>query len=452
MMAPDEKPNRLERMKQEVRRLRAMSQADRVALIAFAGRSYILTPLTADDGALELFLDNLDPSVVGQAGSAISTAVRQGTELLLASDGSADRALVLMSDGESFDAVADVDAAAREAGAKGVSVVTVGFGTTRGSTIPLRDGSVTSPKTDDEGNVVITKYSPTLLDKAARAANGTFIPAEASDKASRVRGALRSLRTARRQVDTREDHVPRFLWLLVPALLLLAYDSWRLVRPRAIHGTLRTPQDSSAVAVLLLAIVPSVFGGCAQGPDPAALFKQGKVADAVAAYRARVAGGDTSARTLYNLGSAVLGADSLKEATTLLEAVRRNSDGEVRARARFNAGLAALRMGRTPQNPDADVQLAAARDAYRAFLRERPGHADAKWNYELALRQPPPQSGGGGGGGNSRNSDQQSQPQSPGGLDQRQAEALLNSAAREEKDVQGRKQRVGRTPPGGKDW
>jgi Ca-activated chloride channel family protein len=452
MMAPDEKPNRLERMKQEVRRLRAMSQADRVALIAFAGRSYILTPLTADDGALELFLDNLDPSVVGQAGSAISTAVRQGTELLLASDGSADRALVLMSDGESFDAVADVDAAAREAGAKGVSVVTVGFGTTRGSTIPLRDGSVTSPKTDDEGNVVITKYSPTLLDKAARAANGTFIPAEASDKASRVRGALRSLRTARRQVDTREDHVPRFLWLLVPALLLLAYDSWRLVRPRAIHGTLRTPQDSSAVAVLLLAIVPSVFGGCAQGPDPAALFKQGKVADAVAAYRALVAGGDTSARTLYNLGSAVLGADSLKEATTLLEAVRRNSDGEVRARARFNAGLAALRMGRTPQNPDADVQLAAARDAYRAFLRERPGHADAKWNYELALRQPPPQSGGGGGGGNSRNSDQQSQPQSPGGLDQRQAEALLNSAAREEKDVQGRKQRVGRTPPGGKDW
>ena len=452
MMAPDDPPNRLERMKQEVRRLRAMSQADRVALIAFAGRSYILTPLTADDGALELFLDNLDPSVVGQAGSAISTAVRQGTELLLASDGSADRALVLMSDGESFDAAADVEAAAREAGAKGVSVVTVGFGTTRGSTIPVRDGSVTSPKTDDEGNVVITRYSPTLLSQAARAANGTFIPAEASDKASRVRGALRSLRTARRQVDTREDHVPRFLWLLVPALLLLAYDSWRLVRPRTTHGTLRTPQDSSAVAVLLLAVIPSVFVGCAQGPDPAALFKQGKVADAVAAYRALVAGGDTSARTLYNLGSAVLGADSLKESTTLLEAVRRNSDGEVRARARFNAGLAALRMGRTPQNPDADVQLAAARDAYRAFLRERPGHADAKWNYELSLRQPPPQSGGGGGGGNSRNSDQQSQPQSPGGLDQRQAEALLNSAAREEKDVQGRKQRVGRTPPGGKDW
>ena len=89
MMAPDERPSRLERVKQEVRRLRAMSQADRVALIAFAGRSYILTPLTGDDGAIELFLDNLDPSVVGQAGSSLARALRQGTELLLASDGSA---------------------------------------------------------------------------------------------------------------------------------------------------------------------------------------------------------------------------------------------------------------------------------------------------------------------------------------------------------------------------
>lgn len=447
MMAPDEKPNRLERMKQEVRRLRAMSQADRVALIAFAGRSYILTPLTSDDGALELFLENLDPSVVGQAGSSIAKAMRQGTELLLASDGSADRALVVMTDGESFDPVEDVETAAREAGAKGVSVVTVGFGTAQGTTIPVRDGSSVTVKTDEEGNVVVTRYSPELLEKAATAASGTFIPADASDKATRIRGALRALRTARRSVDTREDHVPRFLWLLVPALLLLVYDSWRLVAPAA---TVATP----AMLSWLLVLVPTVFLGCAAGPDPAALFKEGRVADAIAAYRAMVAQGDTSARTVYNLGTAILGADSLQEAQAMLEAVRKNSEGDVRARARFNAGLAALKQGRMADSPDADQQLASARDAYRAYLMERPGYADAKWNYELALRKQPPQSGGGGGGGgggNNRNDDPP-QPQSQGGLDQRQADALLNSAAREEKDVQGRKQRQGRVPPGGKDW
>ena len=47
----------------------------------------------------------------------------------------------------------------------------------------------------------------------------------------------------------------------------------------------------------------------------------------------------------------------------------------------------------------------------------------------------------------------QQQPQA-GGIDPRQAERLLNSAAREERDVQGRKQRQSRSerPPLGKDW
>lgn len=454
MMAPDERPSRLERVKQEVRRLRAMSQADRVALIAFAGRSYILTPLTSDDGAIELFLDNLDPSVVGQAGSSIARAIRQGTELLLASDGSADRALVLMTDGEAFEPAEDVHAAATEAGAKGVSLVTVGFGTTQGSTIPVQDGSVTREKRDDEGKVVITRYSPELLEAAAKAAGGTFIPAEASDKATRVRGALRSLRTAKRKVDSREDHVPRYLWLLLPALALLAYDTWLLSRRR----TSTQPSVEAmppAALVLLLVALPVALVSCKQPPDPAALFAEGNVAAAIAGYRAQIANGDTTVRTRYNLGTALIGADSLTAAAELLEMVRRDSDGETRLRARFNAGYASLVMGRTPQNPDADAALAAAREAYRVFLTDRSFDADAKWNYELTLRKtPPPQGGGGGGGGggDSQKDKQDKQPQNQGGLDQKQAEALLNSAAREERDVQGRKQRQGRTPPGGKDW
>ena len=82
MMATDEKPNRLERVKQEIRRLRAISPGDRVGLLAFAGRSYVLTPITVDGGALDLFLDNLDPSVVGQAGTSLASTITQGTSLL----------------------------------------------------------------------------------------------------------------------------------------------------------------------------------------------------------------------------------------------------------------------------------------------------------------------------------------------------------------------------------
>ena len=45
-------------------------------------------------------------------------------------------------------------------------------------------------------------------------------------------------------------------------------------------------------------------------------------------------------------------------------------------------------------------------------------------------------------------------PQPQGGLGQQQAEQLLGSAAREERDVQSKKQKQNRVepPPGGKDW
>ena len=182
-------------------------------------------------------------------------------------------------------------------------------------------------------------------------------------------------------------------------------------------------------------------------------FAEGDIAGAIAAYRAMVTRGDTSAATRYNLGSALLGADTLPESRELLEAVRRSADGEVRMRARFNAGLGSLRVGRAPNEPDAEQALAAARAAYRAYLGDRADDLDAKWNYELALRHSPPSGGGGGGGGgNNAPQPQEQRPQPQGGIDQRQAEALLNSAAREERDVQGRKQKQGRVPPRGKDW
>src|SRR4051812_43721267 len=198
MLAPDERPNRLERMKQEVRRLRELSGGDRVALIAFAGRSYILSPLTIDAGALDLFLDNLNPTVVGQAGSSLAKAMRQGTDLLLLTRTGADRALVLMSDGEAFEAVEDVVAEARRAAQQGISVVTVGFGTQAGSTIPVREGNATIAKRDENGAIVISHYQPEFLRAAAQAANGTFIDAAQSDKATRVRAALASLRRQQR--------------------------------------------------------------------------------------------------------------------------------------------------------------------------------------------------------------------------------------------------------------
>ena len=139
MLANDERPTRLERMKEEVRRLRARSPADRIALLAFAGRSYILTPLTVDHSGLELFLDNLEPNVVGHAGSALAPPIRQAATMLSLSKAEADQAIVLMSDGEGFEDESGVIEAAEAARGRGVHLVTVCFGTPQGSTISVRE-------------------------------------------------------------------------------------------------------------------------------------------------------------------------------------------------------------------------------------------------------------------------------------------------------------------------
>src|SRR6266545_3561332 len=55
MLARDESPDRLAKMKKVVDELRTLSPTDRYGLVAFAGSSYVLSPLTVDNAALNLF-------------------------------------------------------------------------------------------------------------------------------------------------------------------------------------------------------------------------------------------------------------------------------------------------------------------------------------------------------------------------------------------------------------
>jgi Ca-activated chloride channel homolog len=454
MMATDERPTRMERMKQEVRRLRAASRGDRMGLIAFAGRSYVLSPLTVDEGALDLFLDNLDPSVVGQAGSSIARTIRQGTDLLLLSNSGADRALVVMSDGEAFESADDVIAEAKRAGEQGVSLVTVGFGTTEGSTIPIKTSEGTTLKKDENGATVITKYHPELLKAAADAAGGTFIEAGATDKASRVKAALARLRTSARSTASGATKTPRFQLFLVPAMLLLLLDTM-LSERRGARRRRAAAAETAAAAALLFSV--SLSGCVRPGESEVAAksYHAGKFAEAAASYRRAIDRGDKRPEMLYNYGTSLLSADSMQGAVEALDRVAGVTQPELRHRALFNLGLAHLKPGLAAAPGQGDEQLDAALAAYKKVLLLDPTDMDAKWNYELALRKKQHGGGGGGGGGGSNNAQQQEQqPKPSGGLGQSQADQLLGSAAREERDVQAKRQRQTRVepPPGGKDW
>jgi Ca-activated chloride channel homolog len=452
MLAQDERPSRLERMKQDVRRFRASSPGDRVALLAFAGRSYILSPLTTDDGAIDLFLDNLDPSIVGQAGTAMAPTIIQGVDLLSAARGAAGRALVILSDGEAFDDRAATLAAARSARAAEVDIVTVGFGTEGGATIPMRSSVGITKKVDEAGQVVITKYDPALLRDVAAAAGGEFIAASETDKGARIHNALARLDAKQRDVAEGLSRPLRTTWFLFPALILLILDSWF-----ADGGRFANLRRAARVAapVFLLALIT----GTAQAQstlDPLELFKAGLYSRAAERWKEQLAGGDKHPSTLYNYGTALLAADSLDAAAEVLERASSVPDAALREHALYNLGLAQLKRGMRQDAPDPRA-FGSAANAYRTLLRQAPNDADAKWNYELALRLQKQQKGGGG-SNNDKNSQPQQQQRSPAdenkSMSRQQAEQLLAAASRDERETQAKRLRGAKQdrPPGGKDW
>jgi len=458
MLAEDEQPSRLARMKQEVRRLRAASPGDRVALIAFAGRSYILAPLTSDDGALDLFLSNLDPSIVGQAGSNIALPIRQGIDLLSASTGDADRALVIMSDGEAFDDHAAAVGIAGEAKEAGIHLVTVAFGTAGGGTIPLPGTGGADVKRDDEGAIVITKVDDRLLESLAVAAGGEHIPSDATDKGNRIRRALAGLESSAQAEQIKATRPLQYQWFVALALVILLLDAlaadgarwprWPLglsfpVRARR-GGVERRTTTRASVILLLVALLAALVPNAALAQRPAlneaiALHRAGRPLDAIRAYRGLLESGDRRAVVLYNLGTALLAADSLDAAIETLERVTFIGDAALRRTARYNLGVAFLRRGLRAEGEGASTALKAAQRAFRTVLLETPGNRNAQWNYELAMRAP--QGGGGGGRNDPPQGPPPPEPSPRGQMSRQQAEALLDAAARDEREVQARRRR-----------
>ena len=444
MTAADERPNRLERMKEEARRFLALSPGDRIGLIAFAGHSYVLSPLTVDHGALELFIDNLDPTVVGQAGSSLARAVAQGSDLLLATPSGSDKALVLMSDGEGFESEDELTATAKNAADHDITVIAVGFGREAGTTIPITVAGVTTPKKDASGKVVVTRYMPEMLEIAA-GDKGTFIPASATDKAARVRHALAALRTAGREAQRATDRRARFQLFLLPAVLLALLETM-LAERRGRRRAMAAASTTALAAGFALLFFPQPAR--AQGRLGDRLYAAKQYRDAAEAYAKAMQSEGATPRIEFNLGTALLASGQLDEAASALErAASESKDLELRYRALYNLGLVFLQQARAAKGEDAGQAYAGAIEAYHRALQLRPAELDAKWNYELARRAKFQ------GGTNDKPSNAPPRPNQ--GIDPRQAQQLLNSAQREERDARAKQQKKQQTPdrpPGGKDW
>lgn len=431
MLAEDATPNRLDRAIREARRLAQDLEGDRMGLIAFAGRSYILSPLTVDVGAINLFLDGLDPDLASQGGTSLAATLTQARGLLSASEEGADRVLVVFTDGEghdSLDAAVEQARALREAG---IRLVLVAEGRTTPTRIPIRDssGTLLQYKLDDMGHPVETARRDDILQALADAGEGSVVAAELPDQAGAVRDLLESFKRTPTASTRSSTQVPRgWVPVLVAALLLLAHT---LTRRRA-----------ALIALAGLALTTSHL--TAQEPSPGARALERGDPAAAAARFLRDTRGQGSDTAWYNAGTAAMLAGRLDVARRALAEAGKSPDPALRYRALYNLGVAALAGSRQGDAKEREQLLNEAEEAFRQALLLQPASERAKWNLELTLRQKPPSSGGGGapppppssggGGGQQQNPAEES----PSALSRREAEQILGSVDREERQTRAR--------------
>ena len=116
--------------------IRGRSQ-DRIALVAFAGRSELVSPLTLDYEGLVALVDGLDFDQLPD-GTAVGSAIAHGAERLRQTKGKS-RVLILLTDGISNAGAVDPETAAKLAAAVGVRIYAVGAGTQGVAPYPVDD-------------------------------------------------------------------------------------------------------------------------------------------------------------------------------------------------------------------------------------------------------------------------------------------------------------------------
>lgn len=178
MAAEDIKPSRLKLAKIQLSKVFEKLQGNKMGLVAFAGQVGVISPLTQDVGALQLFLDSLDFETISEQGTNIKDALAEAKELLTrgGEQGAqkASQAVVLVTDGE--DHSSDSLNEAKSLHHEGIRTFVIGVGTKEGARIPIRDNfdQVVGYLTDRRDQPVVTKPDFKFLKSVAKAGHGSF--------------------------------------------------------------------------------------------------------------------------------------------------------------------------------------------------------------------------------------------------------------------------------------
>ena len=223
MNATDIQPSRLEKVKFELKDIVRAFSSDRIGLIIFSSEAFMQCPLTYDQRALNLFIETLNTGLVPNTGTDFAPPLRMAlskiTEDQDIPDQQKSKVIILISDGEDFGE--DTQEVTEEITEENIKLFTLGVGTEQGSQIIVRG----APKTDREGNIVVTKLDANDLKQLANETGGRYfeISNQQDDTerlisaVSQIEGELRESR----QIDTAAN---KYIYFLLAGVVLFVID------------------------------------------------------------------------------------------------------------------------------------------------------------------------------------------------------------------------------------
>ncbi|OGV45147.1 MAG: hypothetical protein A2X46_11065 [Lentisphaerae bacterium GWF2_57_35] len=226
MLAEDIKPNRLQQAKWGIRDLMRQLKGDRLGLMPFAGSSFLQCPLTIDYAALAMTLDDVYAGIIPRGGTAITQALKKAMESF-ENSGEADRAIVLITDGEDHEGnpLSLLDDLKKN----NIRLYCIGVGTLEGDLVPseAESGQAAGFLKDRAGQVIKSALHEDVLQKLAMGTGGAYVRSAPGDLGlERVfKESIANLKRDERESTMAKMYEERFMWVLALAAGLLLLEA-----------------------------------------------------------------------------------------------------------------------------------------------------------------------------------------------------------------------------------
>lgn len=380
MLAEDIKPSRIDRARFELKDFLAELTGDRVGLIGFSGESFTLVPLTGDDKAFELFLNELDPGLFPVAGTDIPGAVAKAVASFKKESTGAGKAIILITDGE--DSVG-LDASVIDDIKKyGVKVFVIGVGTTEGAPISEEGGGY---KTDSSGNVVVTRLNEPALQNLAVATGGGYVRSVSGDldlKEIYRNGIKKAFAETDYAKSSKKLPHYRFQWAILAGFIALMLETFFSKRRGFVWRAFSALARRRGAKATALAGCLACLGGNAMAANPFQLeradraFSEGRYEDALKAYSELRQNDPNDPALEFGLGDSYYKLGKYEEAEGAFKNALNLPDPGDRKKALYNLGNTAYR----------SQKLDEALSYYEKALQIDPDYAQARSNYDFVKR------------------------------------------------------------------